>query len=72
MGSLHYLTAAVPWRGQGIAQSPAEDCLAKLSSLGIRKCNIFLFADNRQGEIFWTRAGWTERRGLNLLERTFL
>lgn len=46
-----------------------ESCLTSLSTLGILKCNIFLFADNEQGEQFWKRCGWSKREDLRLLQR---
>jgi hypothetical protein len=41
----------------------------KLSQIGIRKCNIFLFSDNETGEGFWKAVGWRERIDLKVLQK---
>jgi N-acetylglutamate synthase len=69
-GYLHHLAVAAPWRRQGVGQALVEACLLKLAAAGIPKCNIFLFADNEQGEAFWKNAGWNERADLKVLQRS--
>jgi len=54
-----------PSRRRALAQA----CLAKLGSVGIRKCHIFLFADNEAGEDFWKQIGWKERPDLKVLQK---
>ena len=68
-GYLHHLAVARSHRGQGIGPALVEACLSKLASLGIAKCNIFVYADNDLGEAFWMRNGWKELRGLKVLQR---
>lgn len=69
-GYLHHLAVAVEHRRNGLGRSLVETCLQKLGSLGIQKCNIFLYADNDLGEQFWTNGGWVERGDLKVLQRT--
>jgi hypothetical protein len=40
-----------------------------LEKTGIHKCNIFLYADNVEGEAFWKRIGWTKRADLQMMQR---
>jgi GNAT superfamily N-acetyltransferase len=60
---------APQWRRKGIGRALIERCLAKLASVGIGKCNIFLFADNELGETFWKQTGWAERSDLKILQK---
>jgi ribosomal protein S18 acetylase RimI-like enzyme len=69
-GYLHHLAVAVEWRKQGVGRALVDACLASLISLGIPKCNIFLFTHNETGEAFWKRTGWNERADLKVLQRS--
>jgi putative acetyltransferase len=69
-GYLHHLAAAAAHRHRGVGRTLVEACLGKLGSLGIRKCNIFLFSDNETGEAFWKAVGWNERADLKVLQKT--
>jgi GNAT superfamily N-acetyltransferase len=66
---LHHLAVAAEHRRQGIGKSLVDACLAKLGALGIQKCNIFLYADNAEGRVFWERHGWSERVDLRVLQK---
>lgn len=68
-GYLHHLAVVSEWRQKGIGRALVEACLVQLSSIGIPKCNIFLFADNEQGKAFWKHNGWNERIDLKVLQR---
>ena len=50
-----------PW---GSARS-----LAVLAGSGIRRCHIFVMADNEPGRRFWERIGWRERTSLVIMSR---
>ena len=55
-GYLHHLAVVLGHRHRGIGRALVEACLAKLGSIGIQKCNLFLFSGNvRQ----WVVAGIT-------------
>jgi putative acetyltransferase len=69
-GYLHHLAVIPSHRQQGIGRALVERCLGQLGLLGIQKCNIFLYADNDEGEAFWHRNGWLQRSDLKVLQRT--
>jgi N-acetylglutamate synthase len=68
-GCLYHLAIAAPHRRQGLGRALVGSCLEKLASLGIRKCNTFLFSDNEPGEAFWKKIGWKERADLKVLQK---
>ena len=68
-GYLHHLAVAPEHRKQGLGSSLVERCLSKLGSLGIQKCNIFVYGKNDEGSEFWRRSGWRERKDLKLMQR---
>ena len=68
-GYLNHLAVLPEYRNQGLGRSLVDRCLAALASLGILKCNIFLYTDNGSGEQFWNRCGWSEREDLKVLQR---
>lgn len=67
-GYLHHLAVNATQRRKGIGQALVNACLAGLGSLGIQKCNIFLFAANEAGKAFWKHNGWNERGDLKVLQ----
>ncbi len=71
-GYLHHLAVATAYRKQGLGKALVEACLADLAKLGIPKCNIFLFADNVEGEAFWKHNGWAKREELRLLQKSII
>ncbi len=68
-GYLHHLAVAQRHRGRGIGGALVEACLASLKAAGILKCNIFLYADNHNGEQFWKHSGWLDRADLRVLQK---
>ena len=68
-GYLHHLAVARERRNQGIAKALIAHCFAGLAAREIEKCNIFLLADNTEGERFWQRAGWEARDNLKVLQK---
>lgn len=63
-GFLHHLAVAPSHRRLGVGKALVERCLSALGAIGIRKCHIFVLADNREGKQFWKRTGWEERTTL--------
>jgi len=68
-GYLYHLGVAPQFRKLGLGRILVEHSLAQLQALGIRRCTIFLIADNKPGEAFWTRTGWRERTDLKAFAR---
>jgi N-acetylglutamate synthase len=68
-GYLHHLAVARKWRRQGIGRALVARCLEKLRTRGIPKCNLFLFASNLSGRVFWRQLGWSVRSDLRLVQR---
>ena len=67
-GYLHHLAVAKQQRRRGIGGQLVDACLARLRKAGIRRCNIFIFANNAEGMKFWTRTGWKLRTDLRLVQ----
>lgn len=68
-GYLHHLAVAKTHRKRGLGKALMEACLADLARLGILKCNIFLFANNTEGEAFWKHNGWVKRTDLLVMQK---
>lgn len=63
-GYLYHLAVAENFRRRAIGKRLVDRCLARLRAEGIRRCTIFLVADNAHGELFWRQTGWFERTDL--------
>jgi N-acetylglutamate synthase len=63
-GFLYHLAVAGEFRRRGIGAKLVERCLSRLRDLGMRKCHIFVMADNAEGQRFWKRTGWQLRTDL--------
>jgi len=68
-GYLHHLAVDDTHRRRGLGRALVGRCLEQLRTLGIPKCNIYLFADNAEGRAFWLREGWAVRDDLVVLQR---
>jgi ribosomal protein S18 acetylase RimI-like enzyme len=60
-GYLYHLAVDPAERRRGLGSSLASASLGALASTGIRKCHLFVLADNEAGAAFWRAAGWTPR-----------
>jgi ribosomal protein S18 acetylase RimI-like enzyme len=69
-GYLHHLAVVPAERGRGLGRELAERCLDDLRALGIGKVNIFVYADNEEGQAFWRATGWVGRDDLLLMQRS--
>jgi ribosomal protein S18 acetylase RimI-like enzyme len=63
-GFLHHLAVAKSHRRAGIGRALVTRCLSGLAGIGMRKCHIFVMADNSEGKGFWQGIGWEERTTL--------
>ena len=68
-GYLHHLAVAKSHRRLGIARALIDRSLALLAARGIPRCNLFLLADNADGEAFWRRQGWSVRDNLKVMQK---
>lgn len=66
---LHHLAVLESHRRQGIGSRLVEHCLAGLKSLGVKKCNIIVYADNDDRAGFWEQRGWIEQRTWRIRQR---
>ena len=70
-GYLHHLAVLPSFRRQGIGTALVEHSLAGLKSVGIGKCNIFLYKDNASGRRFWEKTGWQQPENLTILSKVY-
>ncbi len=68
-GYLNHLAIQPEYRNRGLGRQLVDTCLASLSSVGILKCNIFLYTNNELGARFWRRGGWSQRTDLQVMQR---
>jgi len=71
-GYLHHLAVERECRRRGIGSRLVDACLERLATLGMLKCNIFLYAHNGEGRLFWESRGWVTREDLQILQKTLL
>jgi len=69
-GYLHHLAVTPAWRHCGIGRALVEASLARLKAAGMLKCNLFLYAHNESGRVFWEKHGWAAREDLVLVQKT--
>jgi N-acetylglutamate synthase len=68
-GFLYHCAVARAARGQGIGRELVKASIAALAERGMRKCHIFVMADNEEGRRFWRRIGWEERTTILVMSR---
>ena len=68
-GYLQHLAVAKDYRREGVGRGLVERVTERLRMLGIRKCHIFVFADNVDGYKFWESIGWCEQTDLKVASR---
>jgi putative acetyltransferase len=68
-GYLHHLAVRPEYRRRGFARQMVEKCLVALRDERIVKCNIFVYAENDDGQGFWRQCGWSHRCDLIVLQR---
>jgi len=68
-GYLHHCAVTRACRGQGIGRALVDHSMAALAALGMRKCHVFVVADNEEGRKFWRRVGWEERTTILVMSK---
>lgn len=68
-GFLHHLAVRSDLRHFGIGRALVDACLSALQSVGIDKCHLFVYVENRAGRAFWQACGWEERVTLALYSK---
>jgi putative acetyltransferase len=68
-GYLHHLAVAHEYRRRGIGKALVDRCLSGLKSIGIQKCNIFVFGENDDALAFWVKDGWVDRSDLRFMQK---
>jgi putative acetyltransferase len=63
-GYLHHLAIARSHRGEGTGREIVSRCLNSLAAEGIRRCHIFVRAENESGQGFWRSVDWWPRPDL--------
>jgi ribosomal protein S18 acetylase RimI-like enzyme len=66
---LYHLAVAPSHRRKGIGKQLVDRCIAALKELNIARCNIFVYADNSEGQGFWDKLAFKERRDLKIMQR---
>ncbi len=64
---IYHLAVSPPYRRSGIGCKLVNLCLESLSVVGIERCHIHVFAENKAGLEFWQKMGWFLRPELTLL-----
>ena len=68
-GYIHHLAVEPGYRRRSIGRKLVEKCIAALKSLGINKCHILVFKNNKDAIEFWKQIGWSERYDLIIMSR---
>jgi putative acetyltransferase len=68
-GYLHHLAVAPGRRRAGIGRTLVARSLEALRARGVRRCHIFVMADNADGQRFWERVGWFRRHDLLVMSK---
>ena len=68
-GYLNHVAVGSAWRRQGVATAIIARCFEMLNGQGIDRCTILVFADNQEGQQFWSRKGWGNRGDLVVMQK---
>ena len=63
-GFIYHLAVSIPHRGKGTGSALVEQAMATLEQEGIRKVALVVFDQNKVGNVFWERLGFTKRKDL--------
>lgn len=68
-GYLHHLAVHPDFRNQGIGRALVDRCILVLQSIGIQKCHLFIFHNNRDAIRFWEKIGWSYREEIGVVSK---
>ena len=68
-GYLYHVAVEPESRRRGIGTRLASSSLEALASIGVRKCHLFVLADNQTGAAFWRASGWDLRGDIAVYSR---
>jgi N-acetylglutamate synthase len=68
-GFIHHMAVHPDHRRKGIGRELTERCLAALREIGIDKCHLFIFTDNKPGIAFWQAEGWQYRTDIAVMSK---
>ena len=60
-GYLYHLAVDESQRHQGIGNALVQRSLEQLRLQGVQKCHLMVFANNLNGQAFWSKTGWAMR-----------
>ena len=67
-GAFYHVCVDSDYRGRGIAEDMAEMAVELLRKEKINKISLIAFEENKAGNAFWQKMGWTLRTGCNQYE----
>lgn len=68
-GYIHHLATVKAHRHKGIGRSLVGRCMYALMRIGIGKCHLFVFGDNREAIKFWEKVGYAQRVELQMMSQ---
>lgn len=68
-GYIHHLVVSPTFRLQNIGSELVSHCLSGLAQMGIQKCHLFVFRENKDGIAFWERLEWIPRDELQMMSQ---
>jgi ribosomal protein S18 acetylase RimI-like enzyme len=68
-GYIYHLAVDEAYREQGIGRQLTQRSLDTLSLLGITRCHLFVYRDNKKAELFYDHLGWQKRTTLDIFSK---
>lgn len=68
-GYIHHLAVHPDFRRQGIGQQLIDHCFEALHAVGIQKCHLLIFKENKSGIAFWQSTGWSYREDIGIMSK---
>lgn len=68
-GYLYHAVVTPSYRYRGLGRKLIGHCLTALRTVGIQKCHIFVYGENKNGIEFWEKTGWHQRFELIIMSQ---